>query len=257
MKRIIPLLTLVIIPHLSHAKMPSRYNELLPYVQAAPDQGETNTCWFMASTGAMELLLNKRDKIKNPKPNSINDLSESFLIWQNDFYDPTNLSTHFIEEVVKKFNHEEAVLNKDWPFFAKKADGTDNMEVWERHVNFDLLPRKAVPPLDTVFLFARGRRYAKYVLTPGDITSVKEALIKYKSPVIINYNDDGYWHVVLIVGYDDRVKGQCYEIDKDECNKRGSFYVRDSNGKRFEARAYNWFLYNGNAAAVVKLKDKN
>ncbi len=92
------------------------------------------------------------------------------------------------------------------------------------------------------------------MLKPQDIEAVKAALVTYKSPVIVNYNDDGYWHVVLIVGYDNKVKGQCYEISPEECNKRGSFYVRDSNGKRFEARAYNWFLYNGNAAAVVKLK---
>lgn len=255
MKRTNLLLILMVIPAFSFARTPTRYNELLRYVQAAPDQGETNTCWFMASTGAMELLLNKKEKIKNPKPNSSNDLAESFLIWQNDFYDHNNPPSHFIEEVVKKFNHGEAVLNKDWPFNAKKSDGTDNMEVWNRHLQYELLPRKTVPSLETVFLFARGRRYATHVLRPEDITAVKEALVKYKSPVIVNYNDDGYWHVVLIVGYDDRVKGECYEIEKNDCNKRGSFFVRDSNGKRFEARAYNWFLYNGNAAAVVKLKE--
>lgn len=254
MKRMNFLIVLITIPAFSFAKIPTHYNELLRYVQAAPDQGETNTCWFMASTGAMELLLNKKEKIKNPKPNSSNDLSESFLIWQNDFYDENYHTQHFIEEVVLRFNHGEAILNRFWPFDAKRIDGSGNMEVWNRHLQFDLLPRKAVPSLETVFLFSRGRRYATNVLLPEDISTIKEALVKYRSPVIVNYNDDGYWHVVLIVGFDDRVKGECYEIKISECNKKGSFFVRDSNGKRFEARAYNWFLYNGNAAAVVKLK---
>lgn len=238
-----------------HAALPKKYNELLLYVQPAPDQGETNTCLFMASTGAMELLLNKRDKIKNPKAGGPNDITESFLIWQTNFLDRENPSYHFIEDVVKKFNHGEAVHNKLWPYKAYNSDGTDNMAVWDRHPMFDELERMPVPAVKTELLFARGKKWATNVLLPEDIQTVKEALVTHKSPIIINYNDDGYWHVVLIVGYDDRVKGQCYEIEKEECNKRGSFFVRDSNGKKFEARAYNWFLHNGNAAAVVKLKE--
>lgn len=246
------LLLLVSIP--AYAELPSRYNELLPYVQAAPDQGETNTCLFQASTGAMELLLNRRDGIRRPKIGGKNDLAESFLIWQYNIKDDTPVY-HFIQGAVKNFNWGEAVHNKSWPFKAYNSDGTESMEAWERHPDFANLPRITVPKITTELLFARGKKYATYVLKQEDITAVKEALVKYKSPIIINYNDDDYWHVVLIVGYDDRVKGQCYEIDKEECNKRGSFYVRDSNGKRFEARAYNWFLYRANAAAVVKLKE--
>lgn len=237
------------------AALPVRYNELLRYVQAAPDQGETNTCLFMASTGAMELLLNKRDKIRNPKAGGPNDISESFLIWQTNFVDRTNPSYHFIEEVVKKFNHGEAIHNKLWPYNAYNSDGTDNMAVWERHEQFDELTRMSVPAVKTELLFSRGKKWATDVLLPEDITAVKEALVTNKSPIIVNYNDDGYWHVVLIVGYDDKVKGKCYEIENEQCNKRGAFYVRDSNGRRFEARAYNWFLHKGNAAAVVKLKN--
>lgn len=236
------------------AELPVRYNELLPYVQKAPDQGETNTCLFQASTGAMELLLNKRDGIKNPKVGGKNDLAESFLIWQANYKDDAPVY-HFIQSVVKNFNWGEAVHNSAWPFIAYNSDGTDSMEAWNKHPDFDNLPRLTVPKVTTELLFAKGKKWATYVLTPEDVTAVKEALVKYKSPIIINYNDDDYWHVILVVGYDDKVKGKCYEIEKDECNKRGSFYVRDSNGLRFEARAYNWFLYKANAAAVVKLKE--
>lgn len=236
------------------AALPVRYNELLPYVQQAPDQGETNTCLFQASTGAMELLLNRRDGIRKPKINGKNDLAESFLIWQYNYNDDAPVYSH-IQSAVKNFNWGEAVLNKDWPFVAYNSDGTDSMEAWNKHPDFDNLPRITVPKVTTELLFSRGKKYATYVLKDEDVIAVKEALVKYKSPIIINYNDDDYWHVVLIVGYDDKVKGQCYEIENEECNKSGSFYVRDSNGKRFEARAYNWFLYRANAAAVVKLKE--
>lgn len=234
--------------------LPARYTELLRYVQAAPDQGETNTCLFMASTGAMELLLNKKDKIRNPKANSKNDLAESFIIWQKDYWDKETHPQHFIEEVVIRFNYGQAIQNINWPYNAYNDDGTDNMTVWNRHPDFVTLPRVEVPKVKTELLFSRGKKYATYVLGLEDIIKVKEALVTRKSPVIINYNDDGYWHVVLIVGYNDNKKGECYELEESECGQKGSFYVRDSNGKRFEARDYNWFLYKANAAAVVELR---
>lgn len=234
--------------------LPERYIELLKYVQPAPDQGETNTCWFMASTGAMELLLNKKEKIRHPKVGGKYDLAESFLIWQPDYRDSEARPEHFIEEMVLRFNHGEAVHNSYWPYTAFNSDGTDNMDVWARHAEFPMLPRINVPAVKTKLLFARGKKWDTYVLQAEDVTTVKAALVRYKSPIIINYNDDGYWHVVLIVGYDDRRKGECYELEAAECNEKGLFYVRDSNGKRYDGRAYNWFLNKANAAAVVELK---
>ena len=208
----------------------------------------------MASTGALELLLNRRDKIKNPKVGGKNDLSESFLIWQKDFWDAETHAEHFIEEVVIRFNYGDAVHNSAWPYNAYNPDGTDSMEVWNKHPDFATLPRIKVPQVKTTLLFARGKKYATYVLLPEDVLAVKASLVKSQSPVIINYNEDGYWHVILIVGYDDRKKGECYEIEEQECAKKGVFYVRDSNGKKIEARDYNWFLYKANAAAVVEFR---
>lgn len=235
------------------ARRPSRYIELVKFVQPAPDQGESNTCWFMASTGAMELLLNRKYDVRFPKRGGRFDLSESFLIWQKDFYDQNNPAEHFIEDVVKKFNHGEAIRDKDWHFSAYNQDGTDSMEGWDLHEKFDQLPRIKVPPVKTELLFARGKRYATEVLEPEDIELMKTQMAKHRAPLIVNYNDDGYWHVVLIVGYDDNRWGDCYEIEKEDC-KKGTFYVRDSNGDRWNRRAYNWFLQKGNAAALVNLK---
>ena len=235
--------------------LPESYTALLPFVQPAPDQGDTNTCWFVASTGAMELLLNKKDGLINQKAGSVNDLAESFLIFQKKYHDPKNPVRSFIEDAVIDFNWGEAVHHKDWPFVAFNSDGTTNKSVWNKHPDFENLPRMKVPPVETVFLFSYGRkRWATGVLDENDIQKVKEALVKYQSPVIVNYNDDYYWHVILIVGYDDKLKGDCYQIEDKNCNSEGSFYVRDSNGKIFESRAYNWFLENGNAASVVKFK---
>jgi C1A family cysteine protease len=237
----------------AQASLPDRYLELIPYVQPAPDQGETNTCWFMASTGVMELLLNKKNNIRRPKAYGPYDLSESFLIYQKDYYDSGDPQEHFIEEVVARWNWGEAVLAKDWPIeLGPDKAATDH--VWWKNPDFWNLPRIKIPQIKSELLFARGKRYATDVLLPEDIILLKKTMSERHAPIIINYNEDGYWHVILIVGYNDRARGQCYEIEKEDCNKRGAFAVRDSDGKRIEWRAYNWFLKNGNAAAVVELK---
>jgi C1A family cysteine protease len=254
MKKLSMTLLMIVSGQLSARALPKSYTDLLSYVQPAPDQGETNTCWFVASTGAMELLMNRRDNITHPKLGGKNDLSESFLIWQKDFWDNQTRTEHFVEEVVIRFNHGEAVHNSAWPFKAYNSDGTDSLDVWNKHPDFATLPRMQVPQVKTSLLFARGKKYATYVLRETDLTTLKEALVTHQAPIIINYNDDGYWHVVLIVGYDDQKKGECYQIEADECANKGAFYVRDSNGKSYEARDYNWFLYKANAAALVELR---
>lgn len=229
---------------------PSSYTELLDYVQAAPDQGETNTCLFVSSTGAMELIANKENGIKNPQAYGKFDLSESFVIWAQD-----TVSKSFIETPVLRFNNGYGIHVKDWPYEAWN-NHLVNKSVWNKHPNLSKLPRVELPQIETIKLFQYGRnRWATYVLNEEHIEQIKEALWKYKSPIIINYNDNFYWHVILIVGYDDNIPGECYGTDPKECESDiGSFYVRDSFGVGIELRDYDWFRINGNTAAVVKAK---
>ena len=48
---LIGLLAFAALPTFS-ATFPAKYIELLDYVQEAPDQGQTSTCLYVASTGA-------------------------------------------------------------------------------------------------------------------------------------------------------------------------------------------------------------
>lgn len=226
---------------------PSSYTELIDYVQEAPDQGEAATCLFMASTGAMELIANKLHGIKDPKPFGRFDLSESFLIWAN----PSS-SRNFFEEPVLRFNTNQGVHHKEWPFEAW-SDYAINRSVWSRHPNFSNLPRIELPKVQTQRLFQFGNKWSTDVLDKSHIEMIKEALWTHKSPVLVNYNDTLYWHVILIVGYDDNLPGDCYDTELSECDGDiGSFYVRDSFGVRVELRDYDWFRVKGNAAFVVK-----
>jgi C1A family cysteine protease len=226
--------------------LPDKHTDLLDYVIMAPDQGETNTCMFIAATGAMEIILNKKHGIKHPQPMSKYDLSEIFTIHAPSapYNGPWHVAT------VSKFNNGVAVHAADLPFAAWNGDQI-NYGVWRYPSNFKTVPRLSVPKIETKKLFVRGGKYATHVLNDEDIETIKEALVKYNSPILVNYNDESYWHMVLIVGYQDGLQGDCYDTDPKYCRGLGSFYVRDSFGVMFEVRDYDWFKIKGNAAFVV------
>lgn len=229
---------------------PSSYTELLDYVQQAPDQGDTNTCLFVASTGAIELLANKEHGIKNPDFHGPFDLAESFTINA-----PNTVNKSFFENPVLRYNKGFGIHAKDWPYEAWNGTSV-NHSVWYRHPQMSTLPKLEVPQVETIKLFQYGNRWSTYVLNADHIEQIKEALWKYKSPILVNYNDESYWHVILIVGYDDNLPGECYDTDPKECEDDiGSFYIRDSFGVKVELRDYDWFKVKGNAAFVVKKKE--
>jgi hypothetical protein len=250
MKRIIILLSLFLSSFA--LAIPQKYLDLLPYVIQAPDQGETNTCLFVGSTGAMEIIANKKHNLTYQGFGSQFDISERFLISApNGPYSRT-----WYENPVLKFNRGQAIQSKVLPFEAW-IDGQINYSVWNYPRDFDNLPRINVPEIETEKLFIKGGKWDTRVLNDDDIKTIKEALVKYNAPVLVNYNDEYYWHVVLIVGYEDGKKGECYDVeDESECRGLGSFFVRDSFGVKFEIRDYDWFKIKGNAAFVVKEKSK-
>lgn len=242
------LVTLTLITSLTYAARIDFYDELLDYVQEAPDQGEAATCLFMANTGAMELLANKKAGIKNPAPFDKFDLSESYSMWTKN----TGTEKSFFDAPVNRFRGKGIHISY-WPFEAW-TDGRVNYSVWDKHPQMDSLPRVDLPEVETIQLFQYGNKWSTRVLNKSHIQMMKEALLKYKSPILVNYNDEGFWHVILIVGFDDRLPGNCYDTDPKECSGMGSFYIRDSFGIRAELRDYDWFRVKGNAAFVVKLK---
>jgi len=231
--------------------LPPRYTGLADYVVIAPNQGQVNTCLFMASTGAMEILLNKILGIRNPEPNGPTDISERYTISE----DSIKNSGAWFEDAFLKFNSGEAVLNRDMPFEAFTSTGEINYAVWNFPGNFKSAPRIKLPKVDTEYLFSYSK-YAMGVLNESHLRQVKEALLKYESPIITVGNDEDYWHVTVIVGYDDEIEGDCYELDSTVCEgKKGALYVRDSFGTRIEARSYEWFLRRQNSATVAKLAE--
>lgn len=228
---------------------PLRYTELLPYVQPAPDQGRTGTCLYVGSTGVMELIANKSQGIRHPKPYGKFDLSESYLISAEDY--PESEGKWFLEKQVLKFNRGFGIAASVWDFDVWRG-GKPNRSVWDKK-DFSKFPKVKLPEIETIQLFREGDRWSKNVLNDAHVESIKEALWQHRAPVLISYNDNGYWHVISIVGYDDNVPGTCYQIPEAICREDlGSFYVRDSFGLSVELRDYDWFRIRGNGAIVVK-----
>lgn len=230
--------------------LPPKYTELLDYVQEAPDQGKSNTCLYVASTGAMELIANKKFGVKNPETFGPYDLAESFVIHAPN---TETKGKYFWELPVLRFNKGFGIHVNDWPYEA--WDETDASQTpWARRA-YQNLPKIELPKVETLALFVYGNRWSTNVLKSEHVELVKEALITNRAPVMINYNDNGYWHVVLIVGYHDGIPGTCYQLTDKECgDKKGAFYVRDSFGVPVELRDYDWFRVKGNAAFVVREK---
>lgn len=230
--------------------IPVRYTELLDYIQIAPDQGESGTCLFVGSTGAMEIIANKKHGITRPEPYGPYDLSESFLI-----HAPKGESRgkNFLEIPVLRFNAGFGIPLSEWDYSS--WDGHSRKNVWG-YRNWKNMKQIPLPKVETIPLFMLGNRWSTRVLKDSHVALIKEGLVKHRSPVLVNYNDNGYWHVVVIVGYDDDLPGTCYDTDMtlSECNEkeRGSFFVRDSFGIPVEVRNYGWFKTKGNAAIVVK-----
>ena len=231
--------------------LPTRYTELNDYVLQAPNQGQVNTCLFMGATGAMEILLSKKLGIKHPQPLGPTDISERYTISEA----ASSRSHSWFEDAFLKFDSGEAILTRDMPFESFTAEGDINNDVWNVPSNFDTAPRIKLPKVDTILLFSNDK-FARGVLDDSHLQRVKEALVKYRSPIITVGNDEEYWHVTVIVGYDDYLEGDCFELDSKVCRgKKGVLYVRDSFGTRVEARSYEWFLRRQNSAAVAKLAD--
>ncbi len=231
--------------------LPPRYTDLNDYVVISPNQGQVNTCLFMASTGAMEILLNKKLGIRNPEPNGPTDISERYTISQGS----SKRSGVWFEDAFLKFDSGEAILNRDLPFEAFTSTGEINYAVWNYPSNFNYAPRIKLPRVATEYLFSFNK-YAMGVLNESHLKKVKEALVQFESPIITVGNDEDYWHVTVIIGYDDELEGDCYELDSQVCEgKKGAFYVRDSFGTRIEARSYEWFLRRQNSASVARLAE--
>lgn len=198
------------------------FNELIPYVQPSPAQGDAGTCLFMAHNGVLEWWLNKLNQPAQPIMLSaryfINlstgDVGSGMVAnWKTDTGLRLNQERVF-------FDNESFRFTKDWykwdeeqrtPALANEP-GANYGPSYNWITELDRLgaPDYTIPEFTRDVLFADPASNQWNInVAPRDIVDqVKHALITKKAPVMVMYNHYGYWHVSVILGFNDQASSR-------------------------------------------------
>lgn len=269
--------------------LPTAFKDLLPYVVPAPNQRYAGSCLYMATTGAMEVILSKQAGVENPAIDGPTDLSETTPYSASS----GNLWKTWYEGPFLKFQ-KGGFLAKDIPY--------NHLRFWKTGIPRGLTRTPLPFEIETKRLFnasgsTKNARMRFGVLDESHVNMVKEALANNESPVVVIYRDIGQkrqnstwdvWHTVVIVGYDDEEKepgeGTCPWVQRSlkamgssgrnilnnamkkggGCREKGAFYVRDSESSeeghgrvpRYDIRSYDWLKYLGNHGYATIVNEK-
>jgi len=211
---------------------------LMDYVFASPNQFDAGSCLFMATTGAMEVLLNQ-----HVDPDTIDymgdtDLSERYLM--NVYAQvPSSKMNYFLTDLIYTYNHfGGSLLDRDYPFEAgyvkdgwngvTEAEPTDSGAYFSAYYSWlnhlpdtweEMLVETPNAERTTVFVDPDRDSNSYWAVAVTDWESVD--IIKYllrtqRAPVIVVYNHYLYWHAVMVVGYDDTYKtGGCEFVESN------------------------------------------
>jgi hypothetical protein len=206
--------------------LPSAVTDLNSLVLPSPNQEDAGSCLYMASTGAVEILLNKNPRTRDLRSEGNADLSERFLMNVGS----TTRVENFLTDSVLLFNHKNGgVLNRNYRYTkgwykktqngqspASKGDKSASYGTkfnWINHLTSRIEEAKIGLPTvkrSIIYQDPENNQWNTGIMTPSVITKIKTHLATKKTPVLIVYNHFGYWHVANIVGYDDNKRhGGC------------------------------------------------
>ena len=259
----------------------SAYNELLPHLLASPDQTEAGSCLYMSLTGNAEWWLSRLNPAVSTAADGPIDLSERYLMNLSGGTDEANSPVqNWKLDSIFLFNIEnKSVLNTGYRYTKGwyKHDSDDKLLAalpdeegasYGTYYNWIIGDLAAIKPADFVELphFKRDVIFEdpesnqwNVGVTPDNIVEkIKTALTVNKAPVQIIYNHFGYWHAVMIVGYDDNA-------DNDDCSfvKRSIKHNKDKAVEYFrkifqttdpEKQEYYYKRYKKYMTTYTKLK---
>ncbi|MBF0313654.1 MAG: hypothetical protein HQK52_09570 [Oligoflexia bacterium] len=252
------------------------FNALDRYVYASPNQEEGGTCLYMASTGAMEILLNKHRASTTRSYDGVSDLSERFLM---SLEVPGGYLGDWRTDTILSFNYRgKALLNRDYRYtkgWYKGDETTGNVTrasakergakygTYYNWVNdYDFRRNReidskliSVPKIarDLIFVDPAHDQWNVGVMDSSVIEKIKSSLRRKNAPVLIIYNHYAYWHAVLIVGYDDEqaVNG-CAFVNSWKQYMAKEARASVARGKRFQryiAQVNNSIAKNGGCSS--------
>jgi hypothetical protein len=237
-------------------------HDLSPYALAAPNQFDAGNCLFMATTGAMEMLMNQRLPLDQIAYKGKTDLSERYLMNAVDVLPEDINPYYFLTDTIYAYNYfQGSMLDLDYPFIVD-FNSEENLSAaanWENDLpsNWqDMLVTTPAAERTVIFVDPLRNERSKWRVGIADhdiIAIIKHELVSKNAPVVIVYNHFNYWHSDIIVGYDDnQASGGCpmvleslkyflkngnigyavkillHMLKLGGCLDKGVFYVRDS-----------------------------
>ncbi len=237
-------------------------HNLSPHVLASPNQFDAGTCLFMATTGAMEMLMNQHYPLDQIAYKGNTDLSERYLMNVSSDVLPEDITPYYLTDMIYAYNFlQGSMLDLDYPFILD-LDSEGNLSAatnWENDlpVNWpDMLVTTPTAERTVIFVDPLKDEHSRWRVAIADhdiIDIIKHELVSKNAPVVIVYNHFNYWHSDIIVGYDDnQASGGCpmvveslkYYLKRGKINNvvkillhmlklggcldKGVFYVRDS-----------------------------
>lgn len=200
------------------------FNELISFINPSIDQEDAGSCLYMSHTAVVEWWLN----FLEGNSNEMIDLSERYYMalktedigareiknWRTDNIYRVNVQDKFVsqksypfikghftthpitgERIASDATAKGAIYNTEfnWISFKNEIDS-------QNQDNFIQLPkfkRELIHVDKNDDQWSVGQ-------APFDIVDrIKEALIKNRAPVNVIYNHHGFWHAVVIVGFND------------------------------------------------------
>lgn len=211
------------------------FNELVPFVIAAPDQQDAGSCMYMSLTGIAEWWMARLNPALSRAPDGPVDFSERYLMNLSGSQSNDKIE-NWITDSVFFFNKAKGTyLNRDYRFTKGWYHENDEGErtpanrgaknaTYDEGYNWidetDKLVAGAkvkLPKFKREILFDDPEEdpWNTGVMPAGIVEKIKEALVRKKAPVQIIYNHFGYWHANYVIGFDD-------ELDNQDCR-----FVRD------------------------------
>lgn len=200
------------------------YNELLPYVLASPDQEDAGSCLYMSLTGIAEWWLARLHPELSRAHDGPLDLSERYMMnisgideaangvpnWKTDSIWLYNEVGHGILNSAYRFTKGWYVLDHEGNPVVSTATVTgasfDTTFNWiDQRGLIPAAAHIALPNFDREVIYAdpESNQWNTAVMPADIVERVKTKLQARQAPVNVIYNHFGYWHSVMVLGFDD------------------------------------------------------
>lgn len=232
------------------------FDELVPYVLPSPNQEDAGSCLYMAITGVAEWWLARLNPDIARTPDGVLDLSERYTMNLANAMDEDEVGLeNWRTDTIYLFNqnHHQTVRNIDYRFtkgwYRGETYGDHLIPATKDTPNaaygtlFNWIdqrpehPRNVVqlPEFERKVIFADPEKNQWNIgIAPDDIVErIKNILRIEKSPVLVIYNHNSWWHAVYVIGYND-------EMDNGNCAYTENFRTRiEERAKELDQAAQN------------------